>query len=109
MHTLSLTMIGLVLLSVFVFVAAQINQRKNKLAVDVARILSGSGSRLPRSTFASASLLPVIRSRPRLPFMLSFSGCLPESLGICRESFVPSYDFDSRRHVPTHAQRRRVK
>lgn len=37
MHTLRLTMIGLVLLSVFVFVAAQINQRKNKRAVDGAR------------------------------------------------------------------------
>jgi len=37
MHTVRLTMIGLVLLSVFVFVAAQINQRKNKRAVDGAR------------------------------------------------------------------------
>ena len=34
MHTLRLTMIGLVLLSVFVFVAAQINQRKGYRAVD---------------------------------------------------------------------------
>jgi len=38
MHTLRLTVIGLVLLSVFVFVAAQINQRKNQLAVDGAWI-----------------------------------------------------------------------
>jgi len=38
MHTLRLTMIGLVLMSVFVFVAAQINRRKNKRAVDGARI-----------------------------------------------------------------------
>lgn len=37
MHTLRLTMIGLVLLSVFVFVAAQISQRKGK-AVDGARM-----------------------------------------------------------------------
>lgn len=37
MHTLRLTVIGLVLLSVFVFVAAQINQHKGK-AVDGARI-----------------------------------------------------------------------
>jgi heme/copper-type cytochrome/quinol oxidase subunit 2 len=36
MHTLRLTVIGLVLLSVFVFVAAQINQRKGK-AVDGAK------------------------------------------------------------------------
>jgi len=38
MHTLRLTIIGLVLLSVLAFVAAQINQRKNKRAVDGARI-----------------------------------------------------------------------
>ena len=38
MHTLRLTVIGLVLLSVFVFVAAQINQRKSKRTVDGARI-----------------------------------------------------------------------
>lgn len=36
MHTLRLTVIGLILLSVFVFVAAQINQRKNRLAMDGA-------------------------------------------------------------------------
>ena len=38
MHTLRLTMIGLVLLSMFVLVAAQINQRKNQRTVDGARI-----------------------------------------------------------------------
>ncbi len=48
MHTLRLTVIGLVLLSVFVFVAAQINQRKSK-ARTAPRFLSGCGWRLPRS------------------------------------------------------------
>jgi hypothetical protein len=38
MHTLRLTLIGLVLLSVFVYVAAQINQRKANRAVDGARL-----------------------------------------------------------------------
>ena len=36
MHTVRLTMIGLVLLSVFLFVAAQINARKGKGTVDGA-------------------------------------------------------------------------
>lgn len=36
MHTLTITLIGLILLSVFIFVAAQINQRKNRPAVDGA-------------------------------------------------------------------------
>ena len=36
MHTLRITVIGLILLSVFVFVAAQINQRKNRPTVDGA-------------------------------------------------------------------------
>ncbi len=36
MHTLRLTVIGLILLSVFVFVAAQINARKDKRTVDGA-------------------------------------------------------------------------
>jgi hypothetical protein len=36
MHTLRITLIGLILLSLFVFVAAQINQRKNRPAVDGA-------------------------------------------------------------------------
>jgi uncharacterized membrane protein YwaF len=36
MHTLRITLMGLILLSVFVFVAAQINQRKNRPAVDGA-------------------------------------------------------------------------
>ena len=38
MHTLRLTLTGLILLSVFVFVAAQINQRKGRTAVDGAWI-----------------------------------------------------------------------
>ena len=38
MHTLRLTLIGLILLSVFVFVTAQINQRNNRRDVDGARI-----------------------------------------------------------------------
>ena len=38
MHTLRLTLIGLILLSVFVFVAAQINRRSNRRGVDRARI-----------------------------------------------------------------------
>jgi len=38
MHTLRLTLIGLILLSVFVFVAAQINQRKGRTAVNGARL-----------------------------------------------------------------------
>jgi uncharacterized membrane protein len=38
MHTLVLTLMGLVLLFVFVFVATLINKRKNKPAVDGARI-----------------------------------------------------------------------
>jgi hypothetical protein len=36
MHTLRITVSGLVLLSVFVFVAAQINQRKDRMPVDGA-------------------------------------------------------------------------
>jgi FtsH-binding integral membrane protein len=36
MHTLRITLIGLILLSLFIFVAAQINQRKNRPAVDGA-------------------------------------------------------------------------
>jgi len=36
MHTLRITLIGLILLSLFVFVAAQINRRKNRPAVDGA-------------------------------------------------------------------------
>jgi hypothetical protein len=36
MHTLRITLIGLILLSLFVFVAAQINQRKYRPAVDGA-------------------------------------------------------------------------
>jgi hypothetical protein len=38
MHTLRLTLIGLILLSVFVFVTAQINQRNNRRGVDGAWI-----------------------------------------------------------------------
>jgi hypothetical protein len=38
MHTLRLTLIGLILLSVFVFVTAQINQRNNRRAVNGAWI-----------------------------------------------------------------------
>jgi hypothetical protein len=41
MHTLRLTLIGLILLSVFVFVAAQINQRNNRRGVNGARIFIG--------------------------------------------------------------------
>jgi FtsH-binding integral membrane protein len=36
MHTLRITLIGLILLSLFIFVAAQIKQRKNRPAVDGA-------------------------------------------------------------------------
>src|SRR5881409_3363713 len=36
MHTLRITLIGLILLSLFVFVATQINRRKNRPAVDGA-------------------------------------------------------------------------
>lgn len=36
MHTLRITLSGLILLSLFVFVAAQINRRKNRPAVDGA-------------------------------------------------------------------------
>jgi uncharacterized membrane protein YwaF len=38
MHTLRLTLIGLILLSVFVFITAQINQRNNRRAVNGAGI-----------------------------------------------------------------------
>jgi len=38
MHTVRLTLIGLILLSVFVFVAAQINQRKSQTTVNGARL-----------------------------------------------------------------------
>jgi len=38
MHTLRLTLIGLILLSVFVFVTAQINQRNNRRGVNGAWI-----------------------------------------------------------------------
>lgn len=38
MHTLRITLIGLILLSLFVFVAAQINQRKNRPPVDGANL-----------------------------------------------------------------------
>jgi hypothetical protein len=36
MHTLRITLIGLILLSLFVFIAAQINQGKNRPPVDGA-------------------------------------------------------------------------
>jgi len=36
MHTLRITLVGLILLSLFVFVASQINQRKNRPPVDGA-------------------------------------------------------------------------
>jgi hypothetical protein len=38
MHTLRITLIGLILLSLFVFVAAQINQRTTRAPVDGARM-----------------------------------------------------------------------
>jgi FtsH-binding integral membrane protein len=38
MHTLRITLIGLILLSLFVFVAAQINQRKDRPHVDGAHL-----------------------------------------------------------------------
>ena len=38
MHTLTITLIGLIALSLFVFVAAQINQRKTRSPVDGARL-----------------------------------------------------------------------
>jgi uncharacterized membrane protein YwaF len=38
MHTLRITVIGLILLSLFVFVAAQLNQRKTRVPVDGARV-----------------------------------------------------------------------
>ncbi len=38
MHTLRITVIGLILLSLFVFVAAQLNQRKTRAPVDGARV-----------------------------------------------------------------------
>jgi FtsH-binding integral membrane protein len=38
MHTLRITLIGLILLSLFVFVAAQINRRKNRQDVNGGRL-----------------------------------------------------------------------
>ena len=38
MHTLTVTSIGIVLLSAFIFVASSINKRKNKRAIDGAWI-----------------------------------------------------------------------
>jgi hypothetical protein len=43
MHTLRITVSGLVLLSVFVFVAAQINQRKDRMPVANALVKSSVG------------------------------------------------------------------
>ena len=38
MHTLRITLIGLILLSLFIFVAAQVKQRRNRPEVDGANI-----------------------------------------------------------------------